>query len=269
MNTRLRLAGLILGIIILASLLAPWLAVDDPRQAAPEIQFQSPSARHPFGTDLLGRDVYSRVLYGGRRMLGMALLAMAVTLPPGLLIGLVAGYAGRWIDRALMTLMDALLAFPALLLALALITWLGSGLPQIALAVGIAGIPPYARVTRAAVLEARTLPFVEAARAVGARPGLSAAGLCGGNAQLGAAQHRRADLSRLWRRYFRAGLGRDAGRRAAYLPNRSLDRARPRSGPQPDRVCDQSASQQQIAIKCRLMRYERVTPGQNTGSTFS
>jgi peptide/nickel transport system permease protein len=171
MNPRLRLAGLILGIIVLASLLAPWLATDNPRQAAPEIQLQSPSEAHPFGTDLLGRDVYSRVLYGGRRMVGVALLALAVTLPPGLLIGLVAGYAGRWIDRALMTLMDALLAFPALLLALALITWLGSGLAQIALAVGIAGIPPYARVTRATVLEARTRPFVEAARSIGARPG--------------------------------------------------------------------------------------------------
>ncbi len=170
MTLRLRLAALILGIVVVTSLLAPWLATADPRQAAPDVQLQAPSREHPFGTDLLGRDVFSRVLYGGRRILGTVLLVMIVTLPPGLLIGLAAGYAGRWIDRALMTLMDALLAFPALLLALALITWLGTGLPQIALAVGIAGIPPYARVTRAAVLEARTRAFVEAARSVGARP---------------------------------------------------------------------------------------------------
>lgn len=171
MNYRLRFAGVLLGMIVLASLLAPWLAISDPRRAEPENQFQPPSEQHPFGTDILGRDVYSRVLYGGQRMVEIALLAMSVTLPPGLIIGMLAGYAGRWADKSLMTLMDALLAFPSLLLALALLALFGSGLVQIALAVGVAGIPPYARVTRAAVLEARTLPYVEAARAIGARPG--------------------------------------------------------------------------------------------------
>jgi peptide/nickel transport system permease protein len=119
---------------------------------------------------LLGRDVYSRVIYGGRRTLGVALLTVGVTLVPGLMIGLAAGYFGRWVDRALMILMDALLAFPSLLLALALVSLLGNGAVQIALAVGVAGTPAYARVTRAAVLEARERPFVEVARGLGARP---------------------------------------------------------------------------------------------------
>ncbi len=170
LNHRLVVAVSLLGLIVLLSGLAPWLARHDPRQANTEEQFRSPSESYLFGTDLLGRDVFSRVLYGGRRTLGVALLTLGVTLLPGLVIGLVAGYTGRWIDAALMVLMDALLAFPSLLLALSLVALLGNGMVQIALAVGIAGIPGYARVTRAAVLEARVMPFVEGARAIGARP---------------------------------------------------------------------------------------------------
>jgi peptide/nickel transport system permease protein len=160
----------ILGLIVLMSLAAPWLARRNPLDAEPGAQLQPPALAHPFGTDLLGYDVYSRVLYGGRRTLGVALLTVLVTLGPGLGAGLIAGYFGRWVDWLLMALMDALIAFPSLLLALAMVTLLGNGAVQIALAVGIAGIPAYARVTRAAVLEARNRPFVEAARAVGARP---------------------------------------------------------------------------------------------------
>jgi peptide/nickel transport system permease protein len=155
---------------VLLSVLAPWVATHDPRHAVPEDQLTPPSREYLFGTDLLGRDVFSRTLYGGRRTLGVALLTVLITLLPGLLIGMGAGYGGRWLDTALMMVMDALLAFPSLILALALIAVLGNGVVQVALAVGMAGIPAYARVTRAAVLEARALPFVEAARALGARP---------------------------------------------------------------------------------------------------
>jgi peptide/nickel transport system permease protein len=170
MPRRLIAAVILMGIAA-AALFAPWVATHDPRHANPADQLQSPSADYLFGTDLLGRDVFSRVLYGGRRTLGVALLTTLITLAPGLSIGLVAGYAGRWIDGVLMAIMDALIAIPSLMLALALIAVFEPGLMQIALAVGIAGIPPYARVTRAAVLEARTRPFVEAARSLGARPG--------------------------------------------------------------------------------------------------
>lgn len=169
-NPRVAVA-LALGVLIaLLSVLAPLLATHDPRATSPQAQLQSPSREHLLGTDLLGRDVYSRVLYGGRRTFGVALLTALITLGPGLLIGAMAGFAGGWIDTLLMTLLDALLAVPPLVLALALVTLLGSGSVQIAVAVGIAGIPPYGRVTRAAVLEARSRPFVEAARAIGARP---------------------------------------------------------------------------------------------------
>lgn len=169
--SRRRIALVILGVIVLVSALAPLLAHDDPRDTSAGAPFEGPSWAHPLGTDLLGRDVASRVLYGGRRTLVLALLMVAVTFGPGAAVGLAAGYFRGWIDVALMLLMDALLAFPSLLMALALVAVLGSGPAQIALAVGVAGIPAYARVTRAAVLEARSRLFVEAARAAGARPG--------------------------------------------------------------------------------------------------
>ncbi len=167
---RLVIALTLLVLISLGTTLAPWLAPDDPHHAEAEIALQDPSSHHPLGTDQIGRDVLSRLLYGGRRTLGAALLTVGFTLVPGLIIGLLAGYFRGWIDWALMIGMDALLAFPSLLLALALVALFGRGMVQIALAVGIAGIPAYARVTRAAVLEARTRLYIEAARAVGARP---------------------------------------------------------------------------------------------------
>jgi len=158
------------GLVVALSLLAPLLATHDPRATSPDAQLEPPSRSHLFGTDLLGRDVFSRVLYGGRRTLGVALLSALVMLAPGLLIGMVAGFAGGWLDTALMTALDAMLAVPPLVLALALVAVFGSGSVQIAVAVGIAGIPSYGRVARAVVLEARNRPYVEAARAIGARP---------------------------------------------------------------------------------------------------
>ena len=165
----MRLSAALIALIVLLAIAAPWLARADPRAAVAE-PLQEPSGVHWFGTDLLGRDVFSRTLYGGRRMLIVAALALLVTVPPGVLIGVLAGYAGRWGDAALMALVDAMLAFPSLLLALALVALVGRGTVQIAVAVGVAGVPTYARMTRAAVLEARSRPFVEAARALGASP---------------------------------------------------------------------------------------------------
>jgi len=167
---RRHIAALLLAGIVVLAIAAPWLAPHDPRAAAPDQQFAAPSSAHLFGTDILGRDVFSRVLYGARRALGLVLLAACVTFPIGLIVGLLAGYGGQQLDLVLMTLTDSLLAIPSLLLALALLALLGSGQAQIALAVGVTGIAPFARVTRAAVIEARALAFVEAARAVGARP---------------------------------------------------------------------------------------------------
>jgi peptide/nickel transport system permease protein len=119
------------------------------------------------GTDLLGRDVLARLLWGGRWTLGMGLAALAVAVGLGLPTGLVAGTFGGWIETALMRLVDALLAFPSLLLAMAVVALLGPGARSVALAVGLAAAPAYARVARSATLQMRTRPYVEAARAVG------------------------------------------------------------------------------------------------------
>ncbi len=164
------LSLLALALIVGASLFAPWIVPHDPLYAETGKELRSPSPEYPFGTDLLGRDVYSRVLEGGRQTLSVALLALVLTVAPGLLLGLVAGYAGGLVDQVIGALLDALLAFPALLLALSIVASLGNGPPQIGIAVGLAGMPSYARVARAATLSIRTRPFVDAAQALGARP---------------------------------------------------------------------------------------------------
>lgn len=153
-----------------ASLAAPWLAPYDPLATQPARQLQPPSLAHPAGTDLFGRDVWSRVLWGGRLSLGAGLLAVALAAVPGSLFGLLAGYAGSWLDAWLMRAVDVLLAFPSLLLALTLMTILGPGLLSAALAIGLAGIPRFARLVRISALRLRSAPFIEAARLVGCGP---------------------------------------------------------------------------------------------------
>jgi ABC-type dipeptide/oligopeptide/nickel transport system permease subunit len=147
----------------LAPLLAPIgpLATDTTRTLLP------PGPGGPLGTDLLGRDVLTRLLWGGRWTLRMGLIALMVSTGLGLPTGLVAGLSGGKVEGVLMRLVDALLAFPSLLLAMAVVALLGRGLSPIAIAVGLAAAPAYARVARSAALEIRTQPYVEAARAVG------------------------------------------------------------------------------------------------------
>lgn len=157
--------------IALASALASVLTSADPMAVAPAQANEPPTPEHLFGTDQFGRDVWSRTLWGGQRTLTVALVGTAIAIVPGLLIGLAAGYWGGYLDRALMGAADVLLAFPNLLLAMTLVALLGYGTHQIALAVGLAGFPAYARVARAAALEVRGTLFVEAARAVGAGRG--------------------------------------------------------------------------------------------------
>ena len=146
-----------------AALLAPAgpLAADTSRTLLP------PGPGRWLGTDFLGRDVLARILWGGRSTLGMGLLALAVAVGAGLPVGLVAGTFGGWVDVLLMRLVDALLAFPGLLLAMAIVALLGPGVGAVAVAVGVAAAPAYARVARSAALEVRVQPYVEAARAVG------------------------------------------------------------------------------------------------------
>lgn len=162
-----------LGWIVLAGLgaaLAPLLAPAGPLAAEPARALLPPGPGGPLGTDFLGRDVLARLLWGGRWTLGLGALALAVGVGLGLPVGLAAGSLGGRADALLMRLVDGWLAFPGLLLAMAVVAVLGSGASSVAIAVGLAAAPPYARVARSAALEMRAQPYVEAARAVGASP---------------------------------------------------------------------------------------------------
>lgn len=160
---------LLLVVLLFFVVLAPLLAPFDPTRTDPANQLQSPTLRHILGTDLLGRDVLSRALYGGQHTLLIAALATLIALVPGVLLG-VPSIVG-WADRPVAVLINALLAFPGLLLALLVITLLGQGALPLALATGIPQIAPCARITRAALRAIRTFGYVEAASALGATRG--------------------------------------------------------------------------------------------------
>jgi peptide/nickel transport system permease protein len=171
---RVRLAGVGLVIIVLlvgCAVLAPAIAPYDPLKQNLDLAFAPPSVAHPLGTDDLGRDLLSRTIYGARISLLAGVVAVGIALVVGVTVGLVAGYRGGWPDQVLMRLMDALLAFPGLILALAITAALGSNLVNALIAIGIVGIPSYARLTRGQVLAVRELAYVEAARALGTSPG--------------------------------------------------------------------------------------------------
>jgi peptide/nickel transport system permease protein len=153
----------LVGVAVLAPALAPY----DPTEQALDRMLQPPGRTHWLGTDDLGRDILSRLLYGARVSVGVGVVAVGLSLIIGVSLGLVAGYRGGWIDETLMRVMDGLLAFPALVLALAITAALGPNLRNAMLAIGIVGIPGFARLVRGQVLSLRAQEFVEAARAAG------------------------------------------------------------------------------------------------------
>lgn len=162
------LALLIVLFALLAALAPQLLTSFDPYATSPADKLSAPGMVHWFGTDELGRDLYTRVVYGARLSVMAALLAVAIALFGGLGLGVLAGFAGGRVDAALMRLIDVLLALPGLLLALAIVTAIGFGTVPVAVAVGVGIIPGFARTTRAEVLRIKTLPYVEAARLGGA-----------------------------------------------------------------------------------------------------
>jgi len=160
-------SAMTLGAILVLAVFAPWIAPCDPQAVDPIIRLQSPSATHIFGTDRYGRDVLSRVIYGARLSMEIGLSVTAFTFAFGTLIGLFSGYFA-WADRILMRIVDAAMALPSLMLALALVSIGGAGLRNVIIALGITFAPRLARVARAAVLSLRERTYVEAARAIGA-----------------------------------------------------------------------------------------------------
>jgi peptide/nickel transport system permease protein len=169
-HPRVLVAASLLLFLALVGLLAPWIAPQDPITTHPDDNLLPPGLGHLLGTDELGRDLLSRVIWGSRVSLPVAFVAVAVGLFVGGTIGLLAGYRGGFTDLLLMRLIDGILAFPALILAIALVAALGPSLRNAMIAIGIVQIPVYARLTRAQVLQLKTQDFVMAARAVGVRP---------------------------------------------------------------------------------------------------
>ena len=159
---------IILAVFTLAAIGAPLLAPSDPLKVELPSMLRPPSADHLLGTDDLGRDTLSRILYGGRVSLEVALISVSISLGFGLVIGLVTGYRRGWIDTFLMRVMDAILAFPSLVLALAIAAVLGAKLINAIIAIGIVYIPQFARLARGQVLAVTELEYVKAARALGA-----------------------------------------------------------------------------------------------------
>lgn len=161
--------GLCVTLLLVAAVVAaPLLTSMDPTHQDAFATFQPPSAAHPMGTDAFGRDVFSRVLYGGRVTMVASLSVVVLGAIAGTVIGLVAGYVGGMVGFGLMRLVDLLLAFPGILLALAVTAILGPGLWNGVLAIAVILAPIYARLVEGATVEVRSLPFVDAAITVGA-----------------------------------------------------------------------------------------------------
>jgi len=162
------LAGLaVLTLLVVVAIFAPLLTPHSPNDQSFRIKLQDPSAAHLFGTDEFGRDIFSRVIMGSRVALRVGLLPVAAAIVIGVAFGLLAGYYGGAVDQVLMRLVDIVLAFPWLLLAIGIMTILGPGIDNVIIAVAIVYIPAFARIVRGSVLSIKEKEYVEAARAIG------------------------------------------------------------------------------------------------------
>jgi len=160
--------GLVLLLMVCIAVFAPWIATADPLSVSPIRRLRPPSAQHWFGTDMLGRDVYSRVIYGARVSLTVGLSVAVLASVIGLAIGLATGYL-RWLDAVMMRVMDGLMSIPSVLLAIALISLTKASLQNVIIAITITEVPRVVRLVRSLVLTLREQPFVEAAVASGTR----------------------------------------------------------------------------------------------------
>jgi peptide/nickel transport system permease protein len=160
--------GLILAALALIAVFAPWLGTIDPQRLSPLRRLRPPSEQQWFGGDMVGRDLYSRTLYGARVSLMVGLAVAGLSIGIGLLIGLLAGFV-RWVDTVAMRIMDGMMAIPSILLAVALIALTGASLTNVIVAITISEVPRVARLVRGVVISLKERPFVEAAIVTGTR----------------------------------------------------------------------------------------------------
>ncbi|MEM7045516.1 MAG: ABC transporter permease [Pseudomonadota bacterium] len=155
-------------LVIFGAVFADLLTSYDPTKISPRDRFQAPSAEHLLGTDQLGRDLFSRVLHGGRIALYVALVTTAISLVIGIILGLIAGYGPRWLDNLMILLFDSVKSFPTVMLALALVTLMGPSLTAVMVVVVLVNVPGYARIIRTQTIALKSSEFVTAAQSMGA-----------------------------------------------------------------------------------------------------
>ncbi|MGY3056333.1 peptide/nickel transport system permease protein [Streptomyces sp. TE3672] len=170
----LRSPGVTLSVLVLLLVLGwavvpEWFTGRSPLTGTPGERFRPPGTEHLFGTDQLGRDIYARVVHGASLSLRATVAALLIALVGGVVLGLVAGFFGRWADAVIMRIVEIMLSVPPVLLSLTIITALGFGTGQVAIAIGVTSVAAFARVMRAEVLRVRTAPYVEAAILCGTR----------------------------------------------------------------------------------------------------
>ncbi len=163
-----QLGGAIVLILVLAAMFAPVISPYDPYELRVGPLKEPPTRAHPFGTDDLGRDLFSRMVYGSRITLQIGTISVVLAVVLGVLVGIVAGFYGGWVDGVLMRFTDIMLSFPGLILALAIVSVLGPGLNNAMIAVGLLSFPGFARVVRGSVLSVRETEYVTAGRVIGA-----------------------------------------------------------------------------------------------------
>jgi peptide/nickel transport system permease protein len=162
------IGGAILAFMVIVAILAPWLGTVDPQALAPAKRLKWPSAEYWFGTDMLGRDVYSRTIYGARVSLTVGISVALLSIGLGMAIGLVSGFS-RWVDAIVMRIMDGLMSIPAILIAIALMALTRASMQNVIFAITVAEVPRVTRLVRSVVLTLREQPYVEAAVASGTK----------------------------------------------------------------------------------------------------
>src|SRR6266545_2686220 len=167
-NPRIPIFVGVMAVLLVACLLAPLLAPYDPREPRTHERLQGPSSKHLLGTDELGRDTFSRLLYGGRTAIPLGLMAVSMAGLIGVSLGVAAGYFGGFIDEATGQIVDAQLAFPELILALAIVNTFGASLTNVMIVIGLTSYPQSYRLARGQVLQAKEYEYVAAARSLGA-----------------------------------------------------------------------------------------------------
>jgi peptide/nickel transport system permease protein len=161
------IGGFLITVFVLMAIFAPFIAPYDPAQGSLASSYLPPNAEHWFGTNIQGQDVFSRIIFGSRLTLGIAVMSVTIGLTIGASLGALAGFFRGWIDATIMRSVDIMLSIPGLLLAIAVVSWLGRGVVQVAIAIAVVNVPIFARILRGSLLALRDADYVIAAKSVG------------------------------------------------------------------------------------------------------